>query len=332
MHVSVLHSTLSERDLLGYVFTHYSLAKDDNFRCFFLEKGCNDTYLIKGENNRFILRVYHAEWRTPSQVAFEMEALQWFLVQGASVSQPIERRDGALLGVIGAPEGERIVVMFSYAEGAPAEFGALESEECVSYGRAVADLHNRARGFLALSPRFSLDEEHLITNPLRLIEPHLRDRVKDWKFLREFADLLKARIGELDQEGLTKGLCHGDAHGGNAHCDQSGTVTFFDFDCCGIGWLAYDIAVFLWAARIKEKHLQRSGEFLSGYESVRPISSTEKAALPVLIAMRDIWITGTTISNGGKNGHRWAMNSRYFDIHMARWKYMRDECFPISSV
>jgi Ser/Thr protein kinase RdoA (MazF antagonist) len=48
------------------------------------------------------------------------------------------------------------------------------------------------------------------------------------------------------REDLEVGSCHGDLHGWNAHIDQNMALTVYDFDCCGVGWRAYDIAVFRW--------------------------------------------------------------------------------------
>ena len=48
----------------------------------------------------------------------------------------------------------------------------------------------------------------------------------------------------LPISALQPGFCHGDASGGNAHISGR-TITFFDFDCCGCGFRAYDVAVYL---------------------------------------------------------------------------------------
>jgi len=62
--------------------------------------------------------------------------------------------------------------------------------------------------------------------------------------MREFAAKVRHRI-EAVQPQLNFGFCHGDLHGGNAAFDGD-TITMFDFDCCGVGWRAYDIAVYRW--------------------------------------------------------------------------------------
>ena len=71
-----------------------------------------------------------------------------------------------------------------------------------------------------------------------------------------------------------QGFCHGDFHAANAHLTEGNTVTFFDFDCCGFGYRAYDIAIFKWDSRLmgKEKETERWEAFLRGYMGLRDLS------------------------------------------------------------
>jgi thiamine kinase-like enzyme len=55
--------------------------------------------------------------------------------------------------------------------------------------------------------------------------------------------------------GLEIGFCHGDFHGGNA-CQKDGSFTFYDFDCCGWGYRAYDLAGSQQQSVIQIRHVQ----------------------------------------------------------------------------
>ena len=95
----------------------------------------------------------------------------------------------------------------------------------------------------------------MIEEPLKRIKPYLKDRESDWKFLSSYASILTNNISSIQSELLDIGLCHGDFHNGNAHV-LNGELTFFDFDCCGIGFRAYDLAVYKLSARLVKKEEQ----------------------------------------------------------------------------
>ena len=65
----------------------------------------------------------------------------------------------------------------------------------------------------------------------------------------------------------------------------------FDFDHCGYGWRAYDIAVFLGSMP-----LEIGAAFLEGYQSLRRLSAAEIAAIPTFVKIRLIWDTGDVLA------------------------------------
>ena len=94
----------------------------------------------------------------------------------------------------------------------------------------------------------------------------------------------------MDQ--LEWGACHGDFHGGNAHHTPSGQVTFFDFDCGGLGWRSYELAVFRWAIALNRQVEKLWEAYLTGYTQHRAIHPPDLAAVPVFVALRQIWLLG----------------------------------------
>lgn len=89
--------------------------------------------------------------------------------------------------------------------------------------------------------------------------PHRADLVGH---LRSLAVRIRAQV----PPGLSVGLCHGDCHGWNATIEQGGAI-LFDFDECGIGPQAYDIATFLWGCTQVSPALRlpRWPRFVDGY-------------------------------------------------------------------
>ncbi len=68
---------------------------------------------------------------------------------------------------------------------------------------------------------------------------------------------------------------------------------FFDFDDGGFGYLAYDLAVYLWAQVSfgRRRHAMWHA-FLAGYRAVRAIARADEYAAHLFVAVRHIWLMG----------------------------------------
>jgi Ser/Thr protein kinase RdoA (MazF antagonist) len=221
--------------------------------------------------------------------------------------------DGTFIGALSAPEGTRYAVLFSYAPGKELSYDE-DVTIAVAYGSAAGRIHTALDDFESPHDRFSLDLSHLIDTPLASIQPLLAHRADDWRYLLRLADHLREQIAWFPPGALAQGVCHGDFHGWNAHISDDKTITFFDFDCCGWGWRAYDIAVFGWSVKLftREKEQERWQHFVRGYTQEHPLNALDQAVVPLFIGIRHIWLMGMQTSNGQDWGFGW-MNDSYFD-------------------
>jgi Ser/Thr protein kinase RdoA (MazF antagonist) len=156
-------------------------------------------------------------------------------------------------------------------------------------------LHTAANDFVSQHARFQLDLRHLVDQPLAALRPFLAHRPDDWAYLQGFANRARERIANLPVGQLEWGFCHGDLHGGNAHIDERKTITFFDFDCGGPGWRAYDIAAFRQGPQGRQDEAWEA--FLKGYTERRSLSQLDLAALPWFVALRHLWLMGLHAAN-----------------------------------
>ena len=92
-------------------------------------------------------------------------------------------------------------------------------------------------------------------------------------------------------------MIHGDVIRANALVADNGKVTVLDFDFCGFGWRAYDVASYLLTIRNTPQEPEFEKAFLEGYEEIRPLAREEKKALPLLEAIRAIFSIGTPAMN-----------------------------------
>jgi Ser/Thr protein kinase RdoA (MazF antagonist) len=259
-------------------------------------RGFNDSYLIRTEtSDRFVLRISGLRSRGPADVAAETEFLQYLHAAGVPVAAPVATRDGVLFTAAMLPDGQRPVVLFHYAEGRRPEVD--DPIDARAQGVTLAGIHDCADGFPGRSGgQYRLDLDFLLHRQVAAISAlkSATSEVKDE--LAALAARLDRGVRRLDQ-ALTRTRCHGDCHGMNARMATegryAGQAVFFDFDDGGYGYLAYDLAVHLWA----QVSFGRRGHamwraFRVGYGSVRSLAPADEAALPTFVAIRHIWLLG----------------------------------------
>jgi Ser/Thr protein kinase RdoA (MazF antagonist) len=308
----VTHSILSTQALIDdFLRPSYDIKLPMD--CRFLLPGLNDTFLVDTQCNKYILRIYRKDWRSLDEIFYELEVLQYLDCRGVSVSIPIARKDGDYVGKIDAPEGLRYAVLFTYAPGKQFAYKETEQEqEAYLYGKIAAKIHTATDSFQTDYQRFSLDSDNLLDAHLRSIQPFLSHRPEDWNYLTTLAGKLTKIVKNLPANSLDMGFCHGDFHCGNSHFQSDGALTFFDFDCCGIGYRSYDIAVFRWGSRLADKEKERWPSFLHGYTENRHLSDLDLQATTYFIAIRHFFLVGLHTSNGHDWGFGW-LNDGYFD-------------------
>jgi Ser/Thr protein kinase RdoA (MazF antagonist) len=305
-------SNLQADALRRQVLPHYPVGEIT--RCRFHARGLNDTYKIETAVGRsYFLRVYRAGWRTREQIETELAVLRHLAHCNVSVSVPVVRDDDTSLTRLDCAEGERWAVLFTAAPGPEVDFKLFTHEQAGHYGEAAAAIHGAADSFAGDRQRAPLDLDLLLNESLSLIQPVIAHRRDDVAYLEDLAEQLRRNVE--DRPDLENGFCHGDLHGHNAgYADNAFTV--YDFDCCGWGYRAYDLAVFPWAFAIGEnapERIESMGQtFLSGYLRHRPIKSIDIALIPTFVAIRQIWLTGLHVGLADRFGWGW-LNDHYFD-------------------
>ena len=172
MAFPVNRSTPAASALADYVPTVYDLGVGDNRRaphvaCFFAGEGWCDVYMVEVRTSRtappvrYFLKVYAPDWRSKSDILFELDFIRHLSCQGISVALPRECRDGSLLCSLDLPEGERSMALFDAAPGRPLSEQPSEVQSRI-LGRLAARLHDAAEQFSSPHPRRRLDLERLL--------------------------------------------------------------------------------------------------------------------------------------------------------------------------
>jgi Ser/Thr protein kinase RdoA (MazF antagonist) len=281
--IPIQRSILSAEALAPIVAQAYEL---DGVSCQLIKSAMLDTYAITAATGPAILRIYPAQRRTKSHVLAELDVLDYLYAAGVAVSISIPQRDGDRLLAIQAPEGARYAALFTYAPGQPL------SQQCTppnarTFGYTLAQVHTIADTLTPLPARPPLDLSTLLDRSITTLDQVFGQRASEWAYLKQITSAVQSHIAALPTEPPWYGLCHGDVGSANAHITADGRLTLIDFDMCGVGWRAYDIATFC----IDEPEAIVAA-FLEGYQTVRALTATERAALPWFQIAQNIWVLG----------------------------------------
>lgn len=233
----------------------------------------NSNFLLHTTKGPFILTLYEKRVDR-DDLPFFLALMHHLAERGLSCPLPLPRKDGALLGELSG----RPAAMISFLEGMWLRKPA--ARHCREVGIALAKMHLAGDGF-------EIRRENALS-------------VEGWRPLWEKsaarADEVEAGLQkEIGQElhyleahwpgNLPEGVIHADLFPDNVFFigdDLSGLIDFY-FACND--YLAYDVAICLNAWCFEKDgsyNLTKGMALLTGYESVRPLSDDEAAALPLL--------------------------------------------------
>ncbi len=278
------YSTLCPDALAVLIAGAYPVS---DVRCTFLVRGVGDTYAVGTDQGRFILRVYRAMHRSRSNVLAEVSLLLALQKADVSVSYPITDCTGETIQSIDAAEGERYAVLFSYATGQPIRVS--DTQQLRLLGRELARFHLISSAIRLPGERWQISLETTLYEPLEKLKSRFTDNPDAYHWLQKAAGHVAQKLSATLTAAMPAGYCHFDCLPKNIHADKD-TVTLFDFDFMGYGWLIYDLASFwqhlaieVYAGRLTPEACREAyAALLSGYQEIRPVSEQELMLVPYL--------------------------------------------------
>jgi Ser/Thr protein kinase RdoA (MazF antagonist) len=307
MAPKAVYSTISAASIAETVDQNYDIGL--TARCQFFTHGVSDFYELEGGDGRpYLARLCSHRSRGPANIDYETALLAHLDRCGIVVGAPVVDREARLWSLLDAPEGPRAFTVLKRLQGRTprsdlnrtgvADVRTLAGIEAL--GASMGQIHLAGASYAGPPSLYRIDEQHLIEKPLAQIVAVVDDAMaQDAKAIGES---LAKRLAER-APSLSIGHCHGDNHGGNTliadGMDGAPIAGWFDFDDAGPGFLAYDLATFLWA----ELNLARSDSlsearqslwaaFITGYRSVRQISEADFDAIGFFVAIRHVWLMG----------------------------------------
>lgn len=233
----------------------------------------NSNYFLATEEGRYILTLYEKRV-VPEDLPFFVDLVEHLAARGVRCPVPVRNATGGAIGELcGRP-----AAIFTFLDGMSVR--RPKTQHCEWVGRALAELHLAGEGFSGQR-----------RNALGL---------KDWRVLferfQDDADQISPGLGTFIEDELTvleaswpgdlpTGIIHADLFPDNIFFrrdEVSGVIDFY-FACRDA--FGYDIAVCLNAWCFEADYafnVTKGRALLRGYQSVRPISAAERAALPLL--------------------------------------------------
>ncbi len=240
----------------------------------------NSNYALKTERGDFILTLYEKRV-DPAELPYFLGLMDHLAGRGLACPTPVTGRDGAALRSLAG----RPAAIVTFLPGVWPR--RVRPEHCAPLGRALAEMHVAGAGFAGVRPNALGPAGWApLLDGCRAggddVQPGL---------IAELDSALASILSAWPAEGtLPRGQIHADLFpdnvfflpGADARPRVSGLIDFY-FACTDL--LAYDVAVCLNAWCFEPDYafnVTKARALVQAYDSVRPLSAAERAALPVL--------------------------------------------------
>lgn len=244
----------------------------------------NATFAVEsGSGAKYALRININSTRTVENMQAEVQWVRHLnRISDINTPTPIaSANDQYIVSGLHVDSGLTLYgVMYSWLEGE--EIGDEPTmEQLHEVGKAIARLHQKSLDFVLADNRslptfndfFWGTEDFLFSEKSELSED-------DRDLIEQAHDLIMKYTEELYQNSPVH-IIHADFHGWNLMWNQ-GQLSIFDFDDCGFGVEAQDLAVALYYLDTPEQ----DAALLNGYKSVKPLPTYSELAMKALLLQR----------------------------------------------
>ncbi|EHK53687.1 homoserine kinase [Allomesorhizobium alhagi] len=266
-----VYTDVSESELEAFL-AEYSVGRLLSYKGI-AEGSENSNFLLHTTSGAYILTLYEKRV-DKSDLPFFLGLMEHLARKGISCPLPVHRSDGSVTGTLAG----RTAALITFLEGM--WMRRPTAAHCREVGKALAGMHLAGADFPLSRPnalqidgwRKLWDGSHARADE---VEPGLAAEVD-----ADFAEL-----GEKWPKDLPAGVIHADLFPDNVFFlgeKLSGLIDFY-FACND--FYAYDVATCLNAWCFEKDfsfNLTKGTALLAGYQSVRPLTSAEKEALPIL--------------------------------------------------
>jgi len=249
----------------------------------------NSNFSIETSRGQWFVRIN--EGKSEVDVAWEARLVGELAAGGVVTPAPIAARDGRPYAPLESARGKWVSV-FPWRSGAHLAPAEVTAERASDLGAALAQLHVVGQDLPAAWRRGSIyDHDHLFGRYKRFeddVDPQLARAIE--VVGEELAVVSRAH---KQRAHAATGIIHGDLFRDNVLWHNGRLVAILDFEQASGGSLAYDIAVCIndWCWVDGAPRFDLVGALVQGYQTRRPLTDGDRAALPIEVraaAMRFI--------------------------------------------
>ncbi len=268
----------------------------------FIHHGENATFKVHTRDGDYLLRLHRDGYHTKDAILEELNWMQKLFEQTQiHVQNPVYSVDNNLVETQHAKSfaNPRHCDLLEWREG-QIRYKGIKINHFYSIGKLLAELHNSTENIKVKHRKYWLPEKLVGKTNTKLGD---LAEIKSL-FKKEFPLLDKCRAQVLKElqayakhNQQKQRLIHADLHFGNMIWHKN-TLTPIDFDDCGLGFQAYDLAVVLYASGGLYKKDQKKeitaayDKMIEGYTSIRNLSAADIRIIPNFILARRIAMLG----------------------------------------
>jgi Ser/Thr protein kinase RdoA (MazF antagonist) len=271
-------------DLIIRALACYDLPPDTPLTL--LNRSENETWRAGG----LILRLHRQGYHTKAEIASELAWLTSLQdLPDLRTVRPVAGSQGPVTEIDG-----RYIVGFAPIAGQELQPGDDLARWFGPLGEISARLHLQSRGW---TPPKGFARKRWDVETILGPNPHWGDWRQAQGLDREGEALLERATGKLANTlhayGTgpdTFGLIHADLRLANLMVDDQG-LTAIDFDDCGFGWWAYDLAAALSFIETDPRLPDLIARWVEDYTRIAPLAPQDRAMIPALILLRRVLLT-----------------------------------------
>ena len=260
-----VYTTVSDSQMQAFL-SHYDIGELQSLQG--IAQGITNTnYFVNTDQGRYALTIF--EVLALADLPFYLQLMQHRSRHDVACPEPIARTDGQLAAMLSGKPACLVSCLNGQDVAEP------NTAQCFAVGAMLAKMHlvGQNSGLSMNNPRHQI----WWTTEAQRLEPLLS---------AEDAALLRQTIAHLaahPDDDLPRGIIHADLFKDNVLLKGDRVAGFIDFYYACDGSFVYDLAIAIndWARtgeHTVDVELQQA--FMSGYQSVRPLSAAELAYLP----------------------------------------------------
>ena len=271
-------------DLIARALPAYGLPEDTPLTL--LNRSENETWRA----GDLILRLHRKGYHTRPEIASELAWLTALQdLPGLNTTRPIPGAQGLVTELDG-----RFLVAFAPIEGQELQPGDDLARWFAPLGEITARLHLQSRQW---SPPRGFTRKRWDVETILGPQPHwghwrqAQGLDRDGEaLLARATEALAAKLHAYGTGPEVFGLIHADLRLANLMVDGD-CLTAIDFDDCGFGWWAYDLAAALSFIETDPRLPGLIAAWAEGYTRIAPLRAGDRAMIPALIFLRRVLLT-----------------------------------------